>query len=134
MAKLSAKEYKARCKSFLKRLEGDSDVQQLDGGVFYRVINSGQGAVHPDSGSIVTVHYRGSLVDGREFDSTYGSYPESFRVREVIEGWQVALCAMTIGDKWEIYIPKSLGYGDKKSGVIPAGSLLIFEVELLGIS
>lgn len=85
--------------------------------------------------SVVSVHYRGTLINGREFDNSYKrNCPEAFRLNQVIEGWQQALQQMHVGDKWIIYIPYTLGYGTRTSGPIPGFSTLIFEVELLGIA
>jgi len=82
----------------------------------------------------VSVHYRGTLIDGKEFDNSYKrNCPEAFRLCDVIDGWQIALQQMRVGDKWIIYIPSEMGYGSKASGPIPANSTLVFEVELLGI-
>lgn len=89
----------------------------------------------PTLRSIVTVHYKGSLINGKEFDNSYSrNCPEAFRLCDVIEGWQLALRQMHIGDRWIIYIPYTLGYGSRASGPIPAFSTLIFEVELLSIA
>lgn len=85
--------------------------------------------------SVVSVHYRGTLINGREFDNSYKrNCPEAFRLNQVIEGWQQALQQMHVGAKWIIYIPYTLGYGTRTSGPIPGFSTLIFEVELLGIA
>ena len=72
-------------------------------------------------GSIVTVHYKGSLINGRVFDNSYErNCPEAFRLCDVIDGWQLALQRMRAGDKWIIYIPYTMGYGTRSSGPIPA--------------
>ena len=110
-------------------------VVKLPGGVLYKVVEQGTGSVSPQLSSVVSVHYRGTLIDGREFDnSRQRNCPEAFRLNQVIDGWQQALQQMHVGDKWIIYIPYTLGYGNRPSGPIPAFSTLIFEVELLGIS
>ena len=89
----------------------------------------------PGARSIVTVHYKGSLIDGRVFDNSYErTCPDALRLSDVIEGWQVALQKMHVGDKWIIYIPYAMGYGIKSFDSIPAYSTLIFEVELLGVA
>ena len=81
------------------------------------------------------MHYKGSLIDGREFDNSYErSCPDALRLSDVIEGWQVALQKMHVGDKWKIYIPYTIGYGNKSVDSIPAYSTLVFEVELLGVA
>lgn len=103
-------------------------------GIYYKVLQTGEGKVSPTVRSIVSVHYRGTLIDGKEFDNSYKrNCPEAFRLCDVIDGWQIALQQMHAGDKWVIYIPHEMGYGTKASGPIPGFSTLIFEVELLGI-
>lgn len=139
MAKQATKDYKLANRNFYRNLANNQELSQLEGGVYYKVLSSverGSEEVKrtPILSDVVTVHYEGRLVNGHIFDSTYDSYAETFRVREVIEGWQIALLQMQIGDKWEIYIPKDLGYGDKKNADIPGGSTLIFVVELLAIN
>ena len=83
----------------------------------------------------VTTHYKGTLIDGREFDSSYKrNAPASFPVKGVIKGWTEALQLMHVGDKWQLFIPSDLAYGaTKRSELIEANSTLIFELELLGI-
>ena len=132
---MSKKElYKQKNTQFLKDLSTEEGIQSLPCGIYYKVLQAGEGKTSPNVRSIVTVHYRGTLIDGKEFDNSYKrNCPEAFRLCEVIDGWQLALQQMHVGDKWIIYIPYELGYGTKTSGPIPAFSTLIFEVELLGI-
>ena len=132
---MSKKElYKQKNIQFLKDLSVEEGIQSLPCGVYYKVLQAGEGKVSPTVRSIVSVHYKGSLIDGKEFDNSYKrNCPEAFRLYEVIDGWQLALQQMHVGDKWIIYIPYELGYGTKASGPIPAFSTLVFEVELLGI-
>ena len=100
----------------------------------YRIITEGTGAI-PKSNDVVSVNYRGTLIDGKEFDSSAKrGQPAKFAVNRVIKGWTEALQLMKVGSKWEIFIPSVLGYGDNGYGpIIEPGSTLIFEVELLGI-
>lgn len=100
----------------------------------YRVITEGTGAI-PKSNDVVSVNYRGTLIDGKEFDSSAKrGQPAKFAVNRVIKGWTEALQLMKVGSKWEVFIPAVLGYGDNGSGqLIEPGATLIFEVELLGI-
>ena len=127
--------YKQQNEQFLEALSQDSNISKLPAGIYYKVIEAGSGSVTPRLNSIVSVHYKGSLINGREFDNSWKrNYPEAFRLNEVIDGWQIALQRMHVGDKWIIYIPYTLGYGTRSSGPIPAFSTLIFEVELLGIA
>ena len=132
---MSKKElYKQKNIQFLKDLSVEEGIQSLPCGIYYKVLQSGEGKSTPTVRSIVSVHYKGSLIDGKEFDNSYKrNCPEAFRLCEVIDGWQLALQQMHVGDKWIIYIPYELGYGNKASGPIPAFSTLVFEVELLGI-
>ena len=132
---MSKKEiYKNKNIEFLKELSTQEGINSLPCGIYYKVLETGEGKVSPTVRSIVSVHYRGTLIDGKEFDNSYKrNCPEAFRLCDVIDGWQIALQQMHIGDKWMIYIPSEMGYGSKASGPIPANSTLIFEVELLGI-
>ena len=98
------------------------------------MIKSGDGP-SPKADDTVTTHYRGTLIDGREFDSSYSrGQPASFPVNGVIKGWTEALQLMKVGDKWQLYIPSDLAYGSsQRSELIQPNSTLIFELELLGI-
>jgi len=132
---MSKKEiYKNKNIEFLKELSTQEGINSLPCGIYYKVLQTGEGKTSPTVRSIVSVHYRGTLIDGKEFDNSYKrNCPEAFRLCDVIDGWQIALQQMHVGDKWTIYIPSEMGYGSKASGPIPAYSTLIFEVELLGI-
>lgn len=128
-------EYRLQNEQFIETLRREEDVKELGAGVLYRVLESGQGSVTPRLNSIVSVHYKGTLINGREFDNSWKrNCPEAFRLNEVITGWQIALQQMHAGDRWIIYIPYSVGYGTRTSGPIPAFSTLIFEVQLLSIA
>lgn len=127
-------EYRLRNEQFLEAKVAEEGICRLPSGVLYEVLRKGESTASPTVSSVVSVHYRGTLINGREFDNSYKrNCPEAFRVRDVIEGWQHALQAMHPGDHWRIYIPYTLGYGTRTSGPIPAYSTLIFEVELLMI-
>ena len=132
---MSKKEiYKQQNIQFLKDLSAEEGIMSLPRGIYYKVLEQGNGSTSPTVRSIVSVHYRGTLIDGKEFDNSYKrNCPEAFRLCDVIDGWQLALQQMHVGDKWIIYIPYELGYGSKTCAGIPAFSTLIFEVELLGI-
>jgi len=103
-------------------------------GLQYRILNEGFGD-SPGPESVVSVHYRGKLSNGLEFDSSYKrNQPTSFPVNGVIRGWTEALQLMKEGDTWELIIPPDLGYGSKGVGnIIPPHSILIFEIELIEI-
>ena len=119
---------------FLTQKAQEEGIKSLPKGILYKVITEGSGTTCPTHRSIVCVHYRGTLTNGREFDNSYDrGYPEAFRLNEVIEGWQIALSKMHSGDKWEIYVPAEMGYGKFSQPGIPGGSTLIFEIELFGI-
>lgn len=107
-------------------------VQTTASGLQYKVLTEGNGP-KPESSNQVSVHYRGTLVDGTEFDSSYRrGEPATFGVTQVIPGWTEALLMMPEGSKWEVYIPSELGYGPGGSGPqIGPNSTLIFEIELL---
>jgi FKBP-type peptidyl-prolyl cis-trans isomerase FklB len=99
----------------------------------YKVITEGKGEI-PKSNDTVSVNYRGTLINGKEFDSSYKrGQPAKFMVTRVIKGWTAALEAMKVGSKWEVYVPSSLGYGDTGNPSIEPGATLLFEVELLAI-
>jgi FKBP-type peptidyl-prolyl cis-trans isomerase FklB len=108
-------------------------VVSLPSGLQYRVLEPGSGK-QPAATDTVTVHYRGTLIDGTEFDSSYSrNKPATFRADRVIEGWREALQLMQEGAKWELFIPAKLAYGDKGAGKIQPNSTLIFEVQLIKV-
>ena len=103
-------------------------------GLQYKIINSGTGK-KPASTSKVLVHYRGTLIDGTEFDSSYArGEPVELAVNQVIKGWQETLPLMTTGSKWQIVVPSELGYGQRgASGAIGPNATLLFDIELIEI-
>ncbi|WP_027328225.1 FKBP-type peptidyl-prolyl cis-trans isomerase [Marinimicrobium agarilyticum] len=108
-------------------------VMETESGLQYKVLEEGEGA-KPSADDTVTVHYRGRLLDGTEFDSSYErDQPATFALNSVIAGWTEALQLMRVGSKYELYIPAELAYGPGGNGPIPPNSALIFEVELLEI-
>ncbi|MDE6633322.1 MAG: FKBP-type peptidyl-prolyl cis-trans isomerase [Muribaculaceae bacterium] len=129
------KEYAEKNKAWLEEKAHETGVQALDGGVYYRVIKSGNADGRtPDRNSVVTAHYTGKTINGKQFDSSLGGVAPAFRLKDLIEGWIIALQQMHVGDKWELYIPADKGYGKFSQPGIPGGSTLIFEIELLGIA
>jgi len=121
---------------FLAKNKTKEGVVTLESGLQYKVINSGQGKISPKPTDKVTTHYRGTLIDGTEFDSSYSrNKPTSFPVNGVIAGWTEALQLMHVGDKWQLFIPANLAYGKRAVGnKIKANSTLIFDIELLEIN
>jgi FKBP-type peptidyl-prolyl cis-trans isomerase FklB len=109
-------------------------VHTLPSGLQYKVIHQGTGP-SPKATDTVVVHYRGTLIDGTEFDSSYkNGQPATFPVNGVIKGWTEALQLMNAGAKWQLFIPADLAYGPRPRPNIPANSTLIFDVELIAIS
>ena len=108
---MSKKEiYKQKNIQFLKELSVAEGIHSLPCGIYYKVLKTGEGKVSPTVRSIVSVHYRGTLIDGKEFDNSYKrNCPEAFRLCDVIDGWQIALQQMHVGDKWISYIPFEMG-------------------------
>lgn len=105
----------------------------LPSGLQYQVLRAGEGS-SPKLNDMVKVHYRGTLIDGTEFDSSIKrGKPASFAVDQVIPGWTDALQRMRPGDKWQLFIPADLAYGPRRMGKIEPGSALVFEVELLDV-
>jgi FKBP-type peptidyl-prolyl cis-trans isomerase len=118
---------------FLAENKGKEGVQTTASGLQYKVITMGDGA-KPSAESTVKVHYRGTLLDGTEFDSSYArNQPISFALNRVIPGWTEGVQLMPVGSKFEFYIAPELAYGDSGGGPIPPSSTLVFEVELLDI-
>lgn len=118
---------------FLAENKGKDGVKTTESGLQYKIIKEGKGAV-PTETDKVKVNYKGTLIDGTEFESSYTrNEPSTFRANQVIKGWTEALTMMPVGSKWELYIPQDLAYGDRDQQKIKPFSTLIFEVELLGI-
>jgi len=120
---------------FLAANKTKEGVNVTASGLQYKVLSSGTGKM-PTAESSVTVHYTGKLIDGTVFDSSVErGEPATFGVSQVISGWTEAMQLMHEGDKWELYIPYELGYGERGAGAqIPPFSTLIFEVELIKVN
>ncbi|KAA6336912.1 FKBP-type 22 kDa peptidyl-prolyl cis-trans isomerase [termite gut metagenome] len=124
---------KAAGEKFLEENKAKEGIQTTSSGLQYKIITVGKGAI-PTAENTVKVHYKGTLLDGTEFDSSLKRKdPSTFRADQVIKGWTEALTLMPVGSKWELYIPQELAYGTRNSGQIKPFSALIFEVELIGI-
>lgn len=120
---------------FLTENAQKEGVISLPSGLQYEVLQRGNGEVHPKADSNVRVHYHGTLIDGTVFDSSVErGQPISFGLNQVIPGWTEGVQLMVEGDKYRFYIPSNLAYGERGVGKIPAGSLLIFDVELLAVN
>ena len=119
---------------FLQDNAAKEGVVTLPSGLQYLILNNGNGE-KPGPVTMVTVHYEGSLVNGKIFDSSYKrGQPATFGVHQVISGWTEALQLMPVGSKWRLFIPSSLGYGARGAGgAIPPHATLIFDVELLSM-
>ena len=120
-------------KEFLEQNRMEEGVVELDNGLQYKILRPGTG-VNPNPDSEVTVHYRGTLINGNEFDSSYKrNQPAKLVLNRVIQGWQQALPLMKTGAKWQLYIPSELAYGPVGQGAIGPDEALIFEVELIEV-
>jgi len=121
-------------KKFLAENPKKEGVKTLPSGLQYKVLAEGTGKT-PKATDNVTVHYKGTLIDGTEFDSSYKrGQPATFQVNGVIKGWTEALQLMKEGSKWQLFIPPELAYGERGAGsTIPPNSTLIFEVELISV-
>jgi FKBP-type peptidyl-prolyl cis-trans isomerase FklB len=126
----------AQGKEFLARNGKEKGVVTTASGLQYKILLPGDRKAAPVAlTDEVTVQYRGKLIDGKQFDSTYDrNAPLSLKVNGVIPGWREALLLMKPGAKWQLFVPPELGYGRNPQPGIPAGSLLIFDVELLSVS
>ena len=124
---------KAAGEKFLAENKTKEGVKTTPSGLQYKVITEGKGEIPADTCK-VKVNYKGTLIDGTEFDSSYKrNEPTTFRANQVIKGWTEALTMMPVGSKWELYIPQDLAYGSRDQGQIKPFSTLVFEVELLSI-
>lgn len=130
----TAKENLTVGKAFLAENGKKKDVVTLPSGLQYQIIVAGSGAT-PKANDSVTVHYRGTLIDGTEFDSSYQrNEPTKLQLDRVIPGWTEALQLMKEGAKWKLFVPPSLAYGERGVGPIPPNSTLLFEVELISVN
>ena len=119
---------------FLAENRNNDGVIVLASGLQYKIIKNGEGK-KPLIDSRVIVHYRGTLIDGTEFDSSYArGEPIELGLNQVIKGWQETLQLMSVGSKWQVFVPSELAYGERGAGrAIGANSTLIFDIELLSI-
>ncbi len=132
---MTKSEYAKSNREWLAAKAKEEGVQSLPKGILYKVLASGEvSGKQPTPRSIVTAHYTGWTIDGKQFDSSRGGVPLAVRLCDLIEGWIIAMTQMRAGDKWEVYIPAEMGYGNYSQPGIPGGSTLIFEIELLSVA
>ncbi len=132
---MNKREYAQANKAWIEAKAQEEGVKALPRGIYYKVLAEGRNdGRHPSPRSIVTAHYTGWTINGKKFDSSRSGAPLAIRLCDLIEGWIVAMQQMCVGDRWEVYIPAEMGYGKFSQPGIPAGSTLIFEIELLGIA
>jgi FKBP-type peptidyl-prolyl cis-trans isomerase FklB len=119
---------------FLERNKNKAGVSVLTEGLQYEILKQGNGA-KPSASDTIKAHYKGALLDGKEFDSSFKrNQPFTAPLRSLIRGWQIAIPLMNEGSHWRLWIPSELAYGDRGAGGdIPGGATLMFEVELLQI-
>ena len=121
-------------KKFLEENKSTEGVKEMEGGIQYLVLKDGEGA-NPTANSTVKAHYKGSLLNGNEFDNSFKrGQPFTASLRSLIKGWQLALPLMKEGSQWRLWIPSELAYGDRGAGSsIPGGATLVFDIELIEI-
>ena len=126
--------HKTAGEEFLRENKEKEGIVTLPSGLQYEILEEGSGPI-PKAEDIVRVHYKGTLIDGTEFESSYGGDPAEFPVNRVIQGWVEALQLMPVGSKWNLFIPQELAYADRPrpGGKIEPLMALVFEVELLDI-
>ncbi|WP_409966091.1 Peptidyl-prolyl cis-trans isomerase Mip [Mycovorax composti] len=122
-------------RAFLENNKNKEGVKELEGGIQYEVIKEGTG-IQPVLSDSITAHYKGALLNGKEFDSSFKrNQPFTARLTQLIKGWQIAIPLMKEGSHWRLWIPSDLAYGDRGAGPdIPGGATLMFEVELLKVN
>jgi FKBP-type peptidyl-prolyl cis-trans isomerase FklB len=130
-----ATENKAKSVRFMADNKTKKGIVALPSGVQYRIIEDGTGTKHPTAQSEVTVHYRGSLSNGLEFDSSFArGEPVKFKVGDVIKGWQDVLPLMRVGDHWQVFVPPELAYGERgQPPRIGPNEALVFELKLIDV-
>jgi FKBP-type peptidyl-prolyl cis-trans isomerase FklB len=132
LRELSAKN-RRRGTEFLAAYKAKPDVKAMSNGVLYRVLKAGDGPKPVESDTVIT-RYRGTSIDGVEFDATLEGKTSALRVNQVIMGWREALKQMPVGSKWEMVVPAPLAYGERGIGeLVGPNEVLVFDVELLEI-
>ncbi len=119
--------------AFMAENKSKEGITELPSGIQYQVLKEGTGP-KPEPTATVKAHYRGALLDGKEFDSSFKrNQPFTAGLKQLIKGWQEVLPMMPAGSMWRLWIPSDLAYGDYGTGGIPGGATLMFDVELLEI-
>lgn len=119
--------------AFMVENKSKEGITELPNGIHYQVIKEGDGP-RPSPTSRVKAHYRGALLDGKEFDSSFRrNQPFTAGLTQLIKGWQEVLPMMPVGSTWRLWIPSDLAYGDNGTSGIPGGATLVFDIELLEI-
>lgn len=120
--------------AFLEKNKGAEGVQTLPSGIQYKILEEGNGP-KPALQDKIKAHYAGSLLNGKEFDSSFRrNQPFDARITQLIKGWQEVLPLMPVGSKWRLWIPSDLGYGDNGAPPnIPGGAVLQFDIQLIDI-
>jgi FKBP-type peptidyl-prolyl cis-trans isomerase FklB len=133
-AKVAGEKNKAGGEAFLAANKGMEGVVTLPSGVQYKILTAGTGKT-PTLADTVVCQYRGTLIDGKEFDNSYKrGQPATFQVKGVIKGWTEVLQLMPVGSKWQVVVPPALAYGERGAGAdIGPNATLIFEIELIAI-
>lgn len=128
-----ARENKGKADKFMAENKVKKGIVTLPSGIQYRIIEDGSGK-RPLKNSEVSVHYRGSLTSGLEFDSSFArGVPASFKVDAVLKGWQEVLPLMKVGDHWQIFLPPDQAYGMRGQGPIGPNEALVFEIKLVDV-
>ena len=131
--KALAEKNKGESEKFLSENKTKRGITELPSGVQYRIIEDGTGS-RPGLESDVTVHYRGSLISGFEFDSSFArGVPATFKVSEVLRGWQEVIPLMRMGGKWQVFVPPELAYGERGQPPIGPNETLIFDLHLIEV-
>jgi len=119
--------------TFMTANKTKEGIVELGNGIQYQILKEGDGP-KPSPTSTVKAHYRGALLDGKEFDSSFKrNQPFTAGLTQLIKGWQEVLPMMPVGSTWRLWIPSHLAYGDNGTGGIPGGATLIFDIELIEI-
>ena len=131
--KVEGEENKKKGDEFLAQNKKKEGIKTTESGLQYQVVTTGTGP-KPKAEDTVSTHYRGTLIDGTEFDSSYKrGEPAKFPVNGVIKGWTEALQLMPVGSKWKLFIPGDLAYGPSGRPGIPPNATILFDIELIGI-